>query len=332
MSEIIRYKEVQPITLDQRDKRLIYELDFHSRDPYSKLAKKTGLSKQGAEYKLNNLIKKGVIKGFYPVINVPKLGFIYCRLLLTLQNTTEKDKENIISHLKKDKRVFWLFGMQGSFDLLVVTWARNVTDFKKFVEQFETKYGSFIKRKVESIATNVIHYRYRFLLGINKLEEINIKETDERAKIDKKDQKILDVLTKNPRMSLVNMSSQLRESPKVLAYRIKKLEKENLIEAYRPIIDYNALGYTYYKVFINLNKVSRAQLKELKNYITLNPLVIYLVEGIGLPADIDIEMVVKSNQELFNFIMDLKKKFPKLIAEYNTVVFMDTLKVRYIPF
>jgi len=222
--------------------------------------------------------------------------------------------------------------MQGSYDLVIVIWSKNITEFKEFVEDLETRFGSYIKRKVETIATDVVHYRYRFPLNIQKLEEIHIKETDNRVKIDKKDQNILDLLTKNPRISLVDLSEEVKESTKVIAYRIKRLEKEKLIEAYRPIIDYNTLGYTYYKVFINLNKVSKSELNELKNYIKSNPLVIYLIEGIGLPADLDIEMVIRSNQELFNFIQDLKEKFPKLIAEYHTVVFMDTLKVRYLPF
>ena len=128
------------------------------------------------------------------------------------------------------------------------------------------------------------------------------------------------------------MSKIINESAKVLSYRIKKLENKKLIEAYRPVIDYNSLGYTYYKIFINLNKVSKEELTGLKDFIKYHPLVIYLIEGIGLPADIEIEMIVSSNQELFNFIRTLKEKFPKLIADYNTVVFMDTLKVRYLPF
>lgn len=324
--------EIKTINLDLKDRKLLYEIDFHARDPYSKLAKRVGLSKQGVEYKINNLIKKGVIKGFYPVINVPKLGYIYCRLLLTLQNVTEKEKNKIINFLKENKKVFWLFDMQGSFDLLMVIWAKNISDFKEFIEDLEAKYGSYIKSKIETIATDVIHYRYRFPLGIKELEEIHIKETETRIKIDNLDKKILDLLSKNPRISLVEMSELVSESPKVVSYRIKRLEKEKLIEAYRPIIDYNSLGYTYYKIFINLNKISKGELIELKNHIKSNPLVIYLVEGIGLPADLEIEMVIKSNQELFQFIQELKEKFSKLIAEYNTVVFMNTLKVRYLPF
>jgi len=67
-------------------------------------------------------------------------------------------------------------------------------------------------------------------------------------------------------------------------------------------------------------------------YIRAHSLVLYLVEGIGLPAELDIELVVRSNQELFDFIQDLKNKFPKIIADYTTIVFMNTLKVKYLPF
>jgi len=331
MTEFIKFREGETVKLDYKDKRLLYELDFHARDPLSRLAKRTGLSKQGVEYKINSLIKKGVIKGFYPVINVPKLGYKYCRLLLTLQNATEKDKDSLTGYFRAHKKVFWLFDMQGAYDLLIVIWAKDISEFKEFIEETESKFGYIIKRKVETIATDVIHYRYRFPLNIKETEEIHIRETDERVKIDEKDSRILDLLVKNPKMPLVKMSHELGESAKVIAYRIKRLEREKFIEAYRPIIGYNALGYTYYKILINLNKVAITESRKLKKYITENPLIIYLIEGIGLPADLELEMVVSSNQELFNFINDLKEKFPKLIAEYTTVVFMDTLKVRYLP-
>src|SRR3989344_5998754 len=99
----------EEVKLDLKDKKILFELDFNARMPYSQLAKKVGLSKQGAENKVNNLIKKGVIKGFYPVVNVLKLGYHYCRLSLTLQNMTEKDYQEIVDYLMGHNKVFWLF-------------------------------------------------------------------------------------------------------------------------------------------------------------------------------------------------------------------------------
>lgn len=329
---VTKYSGETPIKLDLKDKKILFELDFNARMSYSQLARKVGLSKQGAEYKVKNLLKKNVIKGFYPVINVPKLGYIYCRLLVTLQNITKEKKTEIIDYLKNHKKVFWLFSMQGMFDLLIVIWAKSVTEFKEFVEELEDRFGDNIKRKVETIATDVIHYQHRYLLGKKETKEIHIKETAERIKIDDLDKKILGLLCNDARISLVDISKRVSKSAKVIAYRIKKLEKNKLIEGYRPIINHNKIGFTYYKVLINLNKISKKKLIKLKSYIKNNPLVIYIVEGIGLPADLDIEMMVKSNFQLFDFINDLKFRFPELIGEYNTVMFMDTLKVKYLPF
>ena len=332
MQEISKYSEEASVKLDLRDKKILFELDFNARISYSQLAKKAGLSKQGAEYKVKNLLKKGVIEGFYPVINVPKLGYIYCRLLVTLQNLTKEKKNEIIEYLINHKKVFWLFSMQGMFDLLIVMWAKSLTEFKEFVEELETKFEENIKRKVETITTDVIHYQHRYLLGNKETKEIHIKETTKRIEIDNLDKKILDLLRTDARISLVDISKKVNESAKVVAYRIKKLEKKGLIEGYRPIINHNKIGFTYYKVLINLNKISKEELIKLKSYIRNNPLVIYIVEGVGLPGDIEIEMMIKSNQQLFDFINDLKFKFPMLIGEYNTVIFMDTLKVKYLPF
>ena len=56
------------------------------------------------------------------------------------------------------------------------------------------------------------------------------------------------------------------------------------------------------------------------------------MEGIALHADIDIEMMIESNQQLFDFIEDLRLKFPEIIGEYQTIVFAENLKVKYLPF
>ena len=333
MQDITDYKEGTPVKLDLKDKKILFELDFNARISYSALAKKVGLSKQGAEYKLKNLMKKGVIKGFYPVINVPKLGYLpYCRLLVTLQNLTEERQREIIDYLISHDKVFWLFSMQGPYDLLIDIWVKSITEFKDFTEELESKFGENIKGKSENITTDVIHYQHRYLLGTKETGEIHLKETSERIEVDELDKKILHILCSEGRIALINVAKKIGESAKVIAYRIKNLEKKKVIEGYRPIIDYGKIGFTYYKLFISLNRISKEEIAKLKSYIRNNPLVIYIVEGIGFPGDLDIELMIKSNQQLFDFIKDLKFKFPALVGEYQTVIFMDTLKVKYLPF
>lgn len=316
--------------IDIKDKKILFELDFDARQSFSELGKKVGLSKQVVEYRVNNLIKKGIINGFYPVINIPKLGYHYCRLSITLQNISPEEQEKIILDLESDHRVFWLLEVQGSFDLLIVIWAPTLKFFRDFVDEFMVKYSSYVKHKMENIGLDVIHYQHRYLLQKKETSEIHIKETSERFVIDELDHKILIWLCENARIPLIKIAEKLKENPRTIAYRIARMEK-GLIESYKTVIDHNKLGYTYLKVFVNLSNHNK-DIKKIKECIKNNPATIYLVEGINLHGDIDFEIMIKNNNELLNLIRDLRKNFPAMIADYNTVAYLRTLKIRYLPF
>ncbi len=318
--------------IDLKDKKLLYEIDFNSRIPINQLAKKIGLSKQGTEYKLNNLIKKGIIKGFYPVINIPKLGYIYCRLGITFNNTTLKKEKEIINYLKNNKKFFWIFTTQGSQDVLSAIWVKSIKEFRETIIDFMNKFGKYLKLKDESITTEVIHYQHRYLLNKKETKEINIQETNEKYTLNNKEKELLKILVEDPRIQITKLADKMKTTPKVAAYTLKKLEKEKIIEAYRPIIDHLKLGYTYHKLWINLKYENKKQLETLYNFIKQNPLVVYVVKGVSFPEDLDIEIIVKDNFQLYNFVKELKQKFPTLIGDYKTFMFIETKKVRYLPF
>ena len=329
---LVMTKKVNEIQLDLKDRKIISELDFNARKSYSEIAKKVGLSKQVVEYRITNLMKQGVIQGFYAVVQMPKLGYLYCRLSLTLQNISPAEFNEIMDELKKDNRIFWLFEMQGSFDLFIASWMKNLTEFRRFVEEFMVKYGPFVKKRTENIATDVIHYQYRFLLNKEATGEIHLAETEQRISIDDLDKKILSFLCENARMSLVEMGEKLKEHPKTIAYRIARMEKIKLIEAYRVNLDHNRIGYTYYKIFVNISNFTFEDITRLKEFIKRYTNTIYIIEGINLHGDIDFEVMIKSNADLFEFIKLLRKEFPKIVGDYSSVIYMNIAKVKYLPF
>ena len=50
------FTEEKVENLDLKEKKILYELDFNARLSYAQLGRKVGLSKQGAEYKMNSLM------------------------------------------------------------------------------------------------------------------------------------------------------------------------------------------------------------------------------------------------------------------------------------
>ncbi len=318
----------KPLNLKLKDKKILMELDFGARQTNSRIAKKVGLNKQNVDYRINSMIKKGVITSFYPLINLNRLGLRYCRLLVRFQNMTEESEAKLFDEMVKDKRFNWIVKFEGKYDIIIGLWVGSITEFKAIVDEFVSKYGYYIKDKIESICTQLIHYPSRYILETADFKEITFREDDDSCPIDQLDMSILSSISEDSRKSLVCIANELNISTKVVAYRIKKMEKNRLIHGYRANIDNNLLGYTHYKILLYLNNVSEKSIRQFKGYLKGDPRLVYFVEEVGL-WNFDIECMFRTNQEFFEFIKNLRHRFPELIREYETLIIAKTLKVNY---
>ena len=84
------------IKIDQKDLRILYELDLNCRQSFSKIGKKTGLTKSSVAYRVQRLEQEGIIKNYYTFIDGIGLGYIVLRLYLIFQYTTKETEEEII--------------------------------------------------------------------------------------------------------------------------------------------------------------------------------------------------------------------------------------------
>jgi DNA-binding Lrp family transcriptional regulator len=318
--------------MDVKDKKLLFELDMGARQTNAQLSKKIGLSKQAIQYRIDRMKNRGIIKGFYPVINMNKLGYMYCRFFITLKDINSVKFKTITDDVAKDNRFFWIFTTHGICDFIMAMWSKTINDFRIAGEDLLSKHGQYIESLVLSIGSDVIHYQNRYLVGNKETKEIHIKETHERCLLDELDKSILRELCSDARIDIVSIASRLVVSSAVVAYRIKKMEASGLIAAYRTIFDHRKLGYTYYKLFVDVHNFTKADLQLIKEHAKLNTSTIYEVEAVGIPEVLDVEIMVASNTDLFKYIDDLRNAFPGKIGHYRSFMFTDTLKAKFYPF
>ena len=149
--------------------------------------------------------------------------------------------------------------------------------------------------------------------------------------MDELDKKLLKLLVNDPRSSLVNLSEKLKEQPKKISYRIKRLHTDKILLAIRPIVNHELLGKTHYKVFIYLTNVSKEETRNLEEYLEKDFRVIYNVKALGT-GDLDIELMVDSNEEFFDLMEKLEDKFPGAIKDYQSMILSKTIKSDFLPF
>ena len=316
---------------DLKDKRLLYELDCNSRQTIQQLAKKIGLSKDAVKYRMNKLINEGIIKSFNAVIDTGKLGFLSFRLLLKFYHLSPALEKEILDFLLKNKNLVWLVKVEGNWD--VNTWFlyKSVEEMSLFWQELLRRYNNYIDKKEIGIYSNVTYFGRAYLLK-NKYNSFSmpIVSLPKEIKLDKSKLKIVELLSKNARMSVVNIAKATGITPKTVINKIKELEKDKIIVGYRTEFNLEKLGYKYYKLHISTFNISPEKNKQLKQYIKQNPYIIFEDTVLG-GYDIEIEIQIENEDNLRDLVEDLREKFSDIIKYYETLYYFKEYRLRFFP-
>jgi len=305
------------IKLDLKDKKILYELDLNSRQPYNEIAKKVSLSKDSIIYRINKLQEQGIIKQFHTTLNTGKLDLISFRLYIKLQNTTPKIEQEMIQFLKSKNIITWLASFEGEYDLGMWILVKSIEEANSLWKSVLKKYLNYIEKRHLTIFTKVSYFSRAYLLDKKQNKESQVFiTTPEEIKLDKTDLSLLKLLAPNARISILDLAEKIKITPKTVSARIKKLEEEKIIMGYRTMFDLEKLGYQYFKVHINLHNLTETKESSLREFIIRNPNIIYDNEVLG-GDDIEIDVQVKSLEELRTILNEIKNQFSSIIKNYK---------------
>jgi Lrp/AsnC family transcriptional regulator, leucine-responsive regulatory protein len=148
-------------------------------------------------------------------------------------------------------------------------------------------------------------------------------------KIDKKDKKILDTINNNARLSIADISRKTGIQRDSVLYRIKRMEKLNIIKFFHTVINPTVLGYPIY-AFVNfvLHNLNKDNEKLFLAYLKTLPNVVYVAKTTG-KWDITINIAAKDLKHFDEIITNIRMKFSKIIKEYETASIIEELKYDY---
>ena len=268
------------------------------------------------------------------LINSMKLGYNWYRTFFKFQNLTIEKEKEIIDYLKE--KTSWISKVEGFWDLNTGIFLENVYEYRDFINEFLLKYSLFIERYNVSIVTREWIYCHDYLLNkkqkTNKpiLMGFNNKSEYKAENIDKMDYKILKTILKNARMKSIDIAREIGTTEIVIRYRIKKLIQKGIIIGFKPFLNINKLGYTYFKLHITLQNLTKEKKNSIINNIHQHPNTIHMTELVG-GADIECEFQVKTNEEFYQHIQELRTKFSDIIRDYKFMQYTKEYKFTYLP-
>jgi Lrp/AsnC family transcriptional regulator for asnA, asnC and gidA len=127
------------------------------------------------------------------------------------------------------------------------------------------------------------------------------------VKLDQLDKEIIDLLTKDGRMSCAEIARAIGSvSERSVRYRLEKLIEENIIRINASPVP-QSLGYTIVAdVFI---EVEVGQVREIASKIASYEIVSYVAGSTG-ESDIRIQIIAQNNRELYEFVTNVLGKIP----------------------
>ncbi|MFH1470943.1 MAG: Lrp/AsnC family transcriptional regulator [Candidatus Micrarchaeota archaeon] len=318
--------------IDKKDLRILYELDFNSRIPFSKLAKKVGLSQQVTDYRVRSLLSEGVIRGFMAVIEIHKLGYFTFRIYMRLQNLTPKKELGVFNYLKNHPNCVWFITTSGRWDLEALFSCRNPVQFNNIIKRMKSDLGRHIRDYNLSASVVNYHFKRSYLVGAERSPEGYFRYgfEPEIEELDDTEIRILSILSKDARKSNVDIGKATGLTYNAVKNRIKNLEERGILQGYRILIELPKIGRKYYKALISLQGIDEKIERKMYNFCALDSRVTYIVEVMG-EWDIEIEAEVSDEEEFRRILVDFRDQFGHYIRDYDVLRVYKEHKMDYFP-
>lgn len=315
-------------TLDLKDRKILYELDLDAKQSSTKIAKKVGLSKDAVNYRINKFKKEGIIKQFYTVLNTPQLGFMHFNTLFRFRNITKKIKKDFIDFCQKHDKIIWCVSCYGAWDFGVSFLAKNLNEYNHFIREILNNFGENIHEKSMSMMVDSPTYTREYLINNKQGKEFQYNLSG-KSTIDKTEHNILSLISQRADLTVIQIANKLKLTSDIVRYRIKQLEKQGIIQGFRIALNFEKIGYLYYKLLFNLKNLTIEREREFREYCKITPNIVQFIKYLG-NWEIQIEIEVPSEESLFEIIEHLRNNFNDIIKTYE-ILRLKEEKLDYYP-
>ena len=318
--------------LDRHDKRLLLELDSNSRQSFAVLSRKMGIPDETVRYRMNSLIDRGIITGFFTLIDAGQLGYGYYKILLKLHNVDESRVDQIIKYLVEFPAVNWVARFDVHFDIGFTIRVMQVVELSQFVDELRRRFTRYINKLTFAINIETEFLSRNYLGANSKRREKSgaIKAPFNPAKLDQVDFEILRALSTNTRCPATEIAKIIGITSETVQQRIKKMERRRIIIRYSLMIDPHALSQINYYVLVYLNYPTTERLCSFVEYCREHSRISYFIKALG-EWNYELNLEVESLEQYRSIMMDLARKYSDIIRDYQGMPVSKVLKLTFEP-
>lgn len=325
-------EKLENLNLSNKEFKILKQLDINARQSSSSIGKKLKMSKQVVNYHIDNMIKKGYIKSFITYVDTQKIGYTFYNILVKMKYTTKEELQRIVKKLRAIPNVVWLSSFRGEWQMIISILGSNVGEFSMYLDDVLNAlkgklldYNFFIVLSASQLGYKKIHNGTKG--GYNYHAKISYKSV---ANLSGNDLKVLKAIANNARMPVTEIARKTNLTLEKVRYSLKKLEKEKVVQGYKPLVNVSKLGLFWHVMFLRLKVSSEEEREKFVSYLKGFPEVFYVVRGVG-NCNLMVEFQTKTADEFERARDKIASNYSKLIADEKTVQLIKEHKCTYFP-
>ncbi len=146
------------IIVDDKDKSILELIKLNSRIPLSDLSNQVQIAPLAVKNRIKNMICTGIIKRFYPLTSLNKLGYQWWMVFFKVKNL---DKTKFLTFLKYHSNVLWYLRLIGRWDYHISIFAKDNAEFHRILDEIRTEFAENIAGYDSVIIFNQFKYVQR---------------------------------------------------------------------------------------------------------------------------------------------------------------------------
>lgn len=316
--------------IDLLDKKILQELDVDSRIPVKQLGKKVRASKETVNYRIKRLVRRGYIRYFYTLLNMNKVGYFYYRVYIRFHASIEPEKEKeIIKYLRSRSLCSDLRIVEGPYDMDFTVTAKTPHELSVFLSKFKDTFGDYVFKKDVHQIVRTYKMNQRFFVPGKKIRVSFSQAKRGESKLDQMDKNILAGISRKSNIKLTELGSKLNVSPKVLAYRIKRMKKEGIILGHTIKPNFTELGLQRFQMDIALKKMDT--LPAMVSFFEATGKCLFAYKLLGR-YDLSAEIFLPDNVAIRKMTNDFKKRFRDRYNHFDISNVLKKYVISWSPF
>ncbi|MEE9406050.1 MAG: Lrp/AsnC family transcriptional regulator, partial [Candidatus Aenigmarchaeota archaeon] len=313
--------------LAKTEMRILAQLDMNARIRFRRMGKKIRKSEQSISYVVNSLMRRGVIKNFYTLMDYSRLSVLNFRVFFKINYISEYKFKELVDFLVNEPHTLWVATCGGNYDLICTFGAFNPSQFNKLLRKIIADFNEQMQ-SYTILTTIVIRQLGRRYLSDNR--ELTIQRIvggdREPYQLPEKDIRLLAEIADNPRKSSVEIGKEISCNARTVINRLKVLKSMEVIKGFRTFLDLSDLGYVTNLLMIKYHNISVEDEKRLVEYLVTHPNIVCVTKTLG-EWDLEIRIEVEDVRDFRKIERGIREKFSEMIQHTGTIpIYMEHKK------